>query len=292
MTRYLRSLEQILDEFDVAVLDQWGVLHDGSTPYPHAVDALEMLARHEKKIVVLSNSGKRAAPNLARIKRIGLPAQAISHVVTSGEALWEDLIGRHLKIDARVPRRIYPIGGQQSDASEWADDSDEIELRDHLDHSVDAIMLMGLPDGTRPNAYDEVFQIAIELQIALICSNPDKKAPRAGGLVMSPGALADRFDELGGEVVWYGKPHGNVYRAVRRWFPDVSADRFLMVGDSIEHDVAGGQNAGFLSAFIRSGIHANDFADVDDEEDLSSVCRRLVEEAGTDLPDYSLQFLA
>ena len=54
-----------MSEFDVAVLDQWGVLHDGTTPYPHAIGATKMLTDHGKQMTVVSNSGKRSAFNRA-----------------------------------------------------------------------------------------------------------------------------------------------------------------------------------------------------------------------------------
>ena len=292
MTRHIRTLQQALDEFDVAVLDQWGVLHDGSTPYPQAVNAMTMLARNGKKILVVSNSGKRAAHNLARIQRIGLPTDTIAKVITSGEALWEDLAEQRLTICGRVPRRLYPICGEEKDAHQWAAGCHHIALTETIDSSVDAIMLMGLADGTRPEAYDDVFRIAIEQKTPLLCSNPDKTSPRASGLVMSPGALADRFQEMGGEVLWYGKPNAHIYLAVQRSFPEVRCERFLMVGDSLEHDIAGAQKMGFASAFIRGGIHANDFANATSATRLAEICDRLVAQTGIRPPDFSLQYFA
>ena len=153
-------------------------------------------------------------------------------------------------------------------------------------------MLMGLADGTVVDAYDDVFRIAIHLKTPLICSNPDKTSPRASGLVISPGALADRFQELGGEVVWYGKPNANIYRAVQRSFPEVPSKRFLMVGDSLEHDIAGAQKMGFASAFIRGGIHANDFASASSQTRIMEICDHLVAQTGIQPPDFSLPYFA
>ncbi len=292
MTRHIQTLRQALGEFDVAVLDQWGVLHDGSTPYPHAASAMTMLARHGKRILVVSNSGKRAALNLARIEGIGLPADTITKVITSGEALWEDLAECRLTIRGSVPRRVYPICDQEDDAHQWAVGCNEIVITATLDASVDAIMLMGLADGTPADAYDEVFRNALELRTPLICSNPDKTSPRASGLVISPGALADRFQQMGGDVVWYGKPHANIYRAAQRSFPELDCNRFLMVGDSLEHDIAGALEMGFASAFVRGGIHANDFTGASSETLITEICDRLVAQTGIRPPDFSLPYLA
>ena len=67
MTRLLDSISQIADQFDAIVLDQWGVLHDGTTPYDGAIDALQRLVSQGSRLAVLSNSGKRSDLNAQRI---------------------------------------------------------------------------------------------------------------------------------------------------------------------------------------------------------------------------------
>ena len=292
MTLLLNRLEEVLDTFDIAVLDQWGVLHNGSQPYPHAGDAMRMLKAAGKEIVVLSNSGKRADLNLLRLQKTGLPVETVSKVITSGETLWEDVNEERLKVGGKTPRKIFPVSGQKNDPVQWADNSDKIEITFELDKTVDAIMLMGLQDSTAPDAFDVVFKEAREFQTPLICSNPDKTSPRAGGLVISPGALAERYVDMGGEVIWYGKPHLPVFRAVARRFPGLPVDRFLMVGDSLEHDIAGAQKAGMPSVFVRAGIHADDFRGTKSAAELLQVTDRLVARHGLSAPTYSLEFLA
>ncbi|MEL7026766.1 MAG: TIGR01459 family HAD-type hydrolase, partial [Pseudomonadota bacterium] len=91
MITQLQSLTEIAENYDAIVLDQWGVLHDGTRPYPHAVAALTSLAERGTRMAVLSNSGKRAGPNADRIAAIGFPAALFEVVMTSGEALWRDI---------------------------------------------------------------------------------------------------------------------------------------------------------------------------------------------------------
>ena len=292
MTLLINRLEEVLNTFDIAVLDQWGVLHNGSQSYPHAGDAMRMLKAAGKEIVVLSNSGKRADLNLLRLQEMGLPLETVSKVITSGETLWEDINEERLKVGGKIPRKIFPVSGQKHDPVQWADNSDKIEITFELDRTVDVIMLMGIQDGTTSDAFDAVFKEAREFQTPLICSNPDKTSPRAGRLVISPGALAERYADRGGEVIWYGKPHLPVFRAVARRFPGLPADRFLMVGDSLEHDIAGAQKAGMPSAFVREGIHAEEFRDAKSSTELSQVTDRLVAQRELSAPTYSLEFLA
>lgn len=292
MTRFIQSIQEILDHFDVAVLDQWGVMHNGAVPYPHAADAIAMLHAQGKHIVILSNSGKRAAQNLQRIAEMGLPAEHINDVVTSGEALREDFLAERLVINGKTPRTIYPICGKPGDADIWRGDDSTIQITQDCEEGVDCIMLMGLPDGSAPDIHDDTFERAALLGIPLICSNPDKTSPRAGGLVISPGALADRYAGMGGQVVWYGKPYRPVYDAVMRCRPDVKPSRFLMVGDSLEHDIAGAQQVGFGTAWVRGGIHADRFDGNEDTDRLVSITEELAETMGVQAPQFSLKYFA
>lgn len=292
MTRFIQSISEVLEAFDVAVLDQWGVLHNGSVAYPHAADAIATLHAHAKHIIVLSNSGKRAGANLQRIADMGLPAQHIADVVTSGEALHNDLLAGRLSINGKTPRTIFPICGKPGDAEDWRGDASSIRITRTCDDRVDCIMLMGLADGSSPDVHDDTFKQALALNIPLVCSNPDKTAPRAGGLVVSPGALADRYAAVGGQVVWYGKPYLPVYEAVMRCRPDIMPSRFLMVGDSLEHDIAGAQRAGFGTAWVRGGIHADAFDRSEDASKLATLTEELANRKRAPLPDFSLAYFA
>lgn len=296
MTELLSSLSEIYDDFDVAVLDQWGVLHDGSTPYAHAAQAMRSLADAGKLIFVLSNSGKRADLNLARIKDKGLPVDAIAQVVTSGEALWEDLRDQRLKINGACPRRLHVLCGNPTDAAAWASGADQLELVDDLSRDIDAVILMGVTDGVSDCHFDDLFSRMKQDGVPLICSNPDRKSPRSSGLVTSPGLLADRYQQRGGQVIWYGKPEPAVFRSVMRHCPGTSSRRIVMVGDSLQHDVQGAHRVGVRSVFVRAGLHAPDFASCKDDTEISQVIEQLAGRVSAAhaaiLPDYSLPSFA
>ena len=289
MTQFLQSLLDASNSFDVAVLDQWGVLHDGTNPYPQAIQALHDLRAAGKDVLVLSNSGKRADLNRKRIADLGLPVDAISQVITSGEAAWLDLTEGRITAAGRGAFTVLPLCAAPSDAVNWLGDAATITLAQSLDNSVDALLLMGLPDNSPDDVHDDLFRAALERDLPCICSNPDKLGIRANGMVRSPGQLAADYETAGGNVIWYGKPYSSVFEAVRRLHPDLLADRFLMVGDSLEHDIAGGNTAGFQTAFVRGGIHANAFAA---SQDLAATLAQLTADQTNTQPTYSLAMLA
>lgn len=55
----LTSLRDIPLSYKGVFLDQFGVLHDGTTPYPGAIEGVEYLADRGMKLLIISNSSRR-----------------------------------------------------------------------------------------------------------------------------------------------------------------------------------------------------------------------------------------
>jgi HAD superfamily hydrolase (TIGR01459 family) len=255
----ITALAEIADGFDALVFDQWGVLHDGTRAYPGAVAAVTALAARGTRMAVLSNSGKRSDINAARIQAMGFSPDLFEVVMTSGEALWWDL---HADRCGGVAR-LFPITAAPGDAAAWIRGLADVDLVSVLD-DADAVLLMGLPDDA-PHRAEAVLARALASKLPLLCSNPDRASPRAGGVtVKSPGSLAHDYRAAGGDVRFYGKPHRDVFRAVERSLArgghPVDPARLLMIGDSPEHDIAGAHAAGWQTLFVRGGLHASHFA--------------------------------
>lgn len=278
MVRRLDSLADIAAGYDAVVLDQWGVLHDGSAPYAGALASLDALESTGTRLAVLSNSGKRAAPNAARIAAMGFAPDLFELVMTSGEALWQDIAGGLVSV-----RRLCAIERSAGDATAWAAGLD-VTLTDSAEEA-EAVLLMGLSDGASPAPVAEVLDTALARGIPVLCTNPDRASPRAGGVTVgSPGALAHAHADAGGNVRFYGKPHLPVFRAVGSAL-GLTSGRILMVGDSLEHDVAGAKDAGWDAVFVEGGLHAAAF---DGSAPPETTLARLAAATGAPLPDYTL----
>ncbi len=285
MTRAIDSLLDVAGDYDAIVLDQWGVLHDGTTPYPGAVTALEALQAHGLRLAVLSNSGKRALPNAARIAGMGFDKGLFEVVMTSGEALWQDIANGRIAY-----KRLCAITRDEGDAEVWAKGLDLIMTASP--DAADAVLLMGLPDDdspdSDPNGAYAILDTTRCIGTPMLCTNPDRASPRAGGVtVTSPGALAHEYAQAGGEVAFYGKPHAAVFRAVELAL-GIQQGRLLMVGDSLEHDIAGGHSAGWDTAFIRGGLHASAFAG---SADVLATIAELARADDAPMPTFTLDQL-
>ena len=144
MTQRIQSIIDLAPQYDAIVVDQWGVLHNGSTAYPEAISALERLSERSIPLAVLSNSGKRARENRDRISHMGFDQAMFKKVMTSGEALWQDIKLRHISETS-----FYAIERANGDAQSWAEGLD-ITLTS-IEHAQ-AVLLMGLADDADKSA--------------------------------------------------------------------------------------------------------------------------------------------
>ncbi len=278
MTQAIDSIFDVASDYDAIVLDQWGVLHDGSAAYPRAIGTVKKLRTAGHRLAVLSNSGKRSAPNAERIAKLGFEQNLFDAVMTSGEALWCD-VERQLISE----RRFFAIERTPGDAEQWVQGL-KIDFSSNLE-DADAILLMGIPDNSSLEDWRELIEQALASDLIIYCSNPDLASPRSGShTTMSPGALAREFRRLGGKVVLYGKPYRAIFRALQNL---LGANRLLMVGDSLDHDVAGAKISGWDSLLIEDGLYSTDFA----AGDASFVLQHLCAKSGAPAPTYRTKAL-
>lgn len=276
----LEGLSEVADRFDVFLLDQFGVLHDGTAPYAHAVEAIEALAARGKKLAVLSNSGQRSESNRARLAELGIPVDRLTMVVTSGEVARGLLTERTEEPWRSLGRRCLFYSRDTDTAPVDGLDIDLVTRED----AAEFVLLAGsrAPEWTLAD-YVRLLRSALERGLPLVCTNPDRVAVGPSGLRLSAGGIAAWYEEAGGRVHYVGKPHPEIYRACLKGMGEPDLARVAVVGDSFEHDVAGGIASGLATVFVESGIHADAFA----SGDRDAVLRRLSGEHRV-TPDFTL----
>jgi HAD superfamily hydrolase (TIGR01459 family) len=246
----IAGLGAIADRFDHVLLDQWGTLHEGGQIFPAARDCVAQLRKAGKRVLVLSNSGKRAESNATRLGALGLPADAYDGILTSGEVTWHGLKARKKPFN-KFGRNCFPItrGGDHG----IVDGLDLVVVDDMA--KADFILLAGLDDAAaEPERWRECLTAAAR-GVPMLCANPDLVMFGAKGLTPASGALARFYQALGGDVTFVGKPHAPIFATALERLGQPDPGRVLMIGDSLEHDVAGARAAGMLALLISSGVH-------------------------------------
>ncbi|WP_054775021.1 TIGR01459 family HAD-type hydrolase, partial [Methylogaea oryzae] len=234
-SRLVAGTAAFADRYRTFLVDQWGVLHDGRQPFPGAVDCLRRLMAQGKQVAVLSNSGKPAADNVARLRAMGIPEDCYTAVVTSGEVVRNALAARTPPFPPSLGRRCFLLSSDGSDSLVRGLD---LELTPTV-ADADFILLAGVADGLPLEHYLPLLECGGNRGLPLICANPDLVRFSPQGLTFSAGELARRYEQLGGTVHYIGKPHEAIYRYCGQVLADFDPAQAVAVGDSVGHDVSG-----------------------------------------------------
>lgn len=288
MPQILERFAPLADRYDAFILDQWGVLHDGIRPYPGVLETLERLHGAGKKIVLLSNSGRRAEFSATQLARRGFDLSQFSAVVTSGETGWLGFRDRAEPPFTEFGRRCLLV---TRDGDRTVAEGVGLELVDSVE-DAEFIYLSGVePPPMTAEDYFPLLDRALQLGLPILCTNPDLVAVSGTELALAPGTLSERYRAAGGGVAYVGKPHAPVYRACRAALPGVASSAIVCVGDSTAHDIKGANDAGLASAFVTNGIHAAEFpAGADDVAKLAAVEHLARSHGGR--PDWVIPSLA
>jgi HAD superfamily hydrolase (TIGR01459 family) len=250
-------LSAIADRYDAFILDLWGVLHDGVRPYPGVVDALHQLKRRDKRSVVLSNAPRRAGPVAHRMQEIGIAPELYDTLHSSGEETWRLLKERTDPTFARLGRRFLPLMPRRDRGLIEGLDLEMTETAS----AAEFVLVTGLDDASETVAdYEEPLSAAARLRRPMVCANPDLEVIRDGIRELCAGALAVRYEALGGRVHYVGKPKPAVYYRCFSYLAGIEPARILAVGDSLRTDVAGAVGVGIDSLLVTGGIHAAELA--------------------------------
>jgi len=267
------GLREIADHFDLLLVDQYGVLHDGTAPYPSAIEALAGIAARGRKVVVLTNSGKSSAANRARLDALGFGNSRLHAVVSSGEVALQCVRDRTLGPRFTEGADICVIGRP---GDTYALSSDHFTLIAHPQDAAFLVFAGSDAPRTSLDSYRSTLNAAAQANVPAICVNPDITMIREGELVSAPGAIARVYESLGGTVEYFGKPYAAIFdRAIADAAMEPGA-RAIMIGDSPEHDVAGARAMGLSTLLVRTGIHR----DLPEQQLL-----RLCEQCGG-MPDF------
>ena len=251
----LSGLRDFVDRYDGFILDLWGVIHDGVTPYPGAQHTLSRLRGLGKSTVLLSNAPRRAASLVRLMTRMGLQRDLYDHVLSSGEAVYQELLERRDPWFAALGTLCFHLG-PPSEADLF--DGLGLELVPDIDRA-EFIVVTG-PDSLDETVEDfiPVLAAAAARRLPMVCANPDLAVIRQGRRLVCAGALARYYEGIGGQVCYRGKPDPAIYRSCLALLGVADRSRVLAVGDSLHTDIAGACRAGLDCLLCTTGVHADE----------------------------------
>ena len=256
--RFAERLRDVVGSAEVLLSDIWGVVHNGLAAFPDACQALHNFRQQGGTVILITNAPRPADSVQRQLRKLEVADEIYDAIVSSGD------LTRHFVAD-HPGQKMFWIGPERDNSIYRGLDPVLSPLE-----QADYIVCTGLFDDETESAenYRAMLLQARERSLTLVCANPDIVVERGDRLIYCAGAVAELYLELGGEVIFYGKPHRPIYEraialASERRGHAVELNRVLAIGDSVRTDLAGAQGFGIDCLFVTRGIHSEEFAGIE-----------------------------
>jgi HAD superfamily hydrolase (TIGR01459 family) len=256
--RFAERLSDLVAGVDVVLSDIWGVVHNGLEAFPEACEALHTFRARGGTVILITNAPRPADSVQRQLRKMHVADETYDAIVSSGD------LTRHYVAD-HPGKKVFWLGPERDNSIYRGLDPLLAPLE-----AADYIVCTGLFDDETESAedYRGMMLKARERQLTLVCANPDIVVERGDRLIYCAGAIAELYRELGGDVIFYGKPHRPIYEramelAAERQSHPIQLNRVLAIGDSVRTDLTGAHAFGIDCLFLTRGIHSEEFEGID-----------------------------
>lgn len=251
------GLAGLASRYDTILCDVWGVIHNGRAAFTEACDALVKFREGGGRVCLITNAPVPEAQVVRYFEPLGVPAEAFDACVSSGDAT-------RYELTQRPGQTVWRLGGDEG----WEHDRhlyEGLDLKFDDSAKADLLLCIGLRDmaNDQPEDYRAELKEGVDRGLPMLCANPDKQVRVGGKLYWCAGALADVYEDLGGQVIYPGKPYAPIYKLALERVAAMGAParNILCIGDSPATDVRGARSQGFDSLYVGTGLkqHGPDF---------------------------------
>ena len=260
MSKIIKSIGDIISLYDVFILDQWGVMHDGYQGYDLAINSVEKLIRENKKLIIISNSSKRKTSSISRLKSLGFDKNHFIEVMTSGEMIWQEIFTSIDNYGNNIKNCFHIYNSSKEDGLEFRNGLEKFNFVSNISEA-NFILACTPFENTEPIDYIPILKDALDMNLVMFCANPDFVTIEKNNdkNIYCMGTIADLYEHMGGRVVILGKPSKEIYKVSCKKIEDLNKSKILAIGDSLDHDILGANNFNIDSVLISSGIHKDLF---------------------------------
>ena len=247
----ITGLADLAGRYDAVLSDVWGVVHNGISAFPSAVDALAQFRANGGKVVFITNAPRPSPPIVAMLDELGVHRGAYDAIVSSGDAT-------RVMIEKYRGRAIHHVGPPTGDDLLYAG----LGVRRTGVDEAEAIVVTDLDtDDDTPEMYRERAKTWLARKLPMICANPDRVVEHGDKIIYCGGALGDLYAAMGGMVLMAGKPYQPIYEEAFRLAEEAAGrpldkSRVLAIGDSVRTDATGAAQFGLDLLFVTGSIHA------------------------------------
>ncbi len=259
MTPILSNLAEISARYDVLFCDLWGCLHNGVRVFPEAAAALQGFRRQGGTVILVTNSPRPRASVRKQLEGMGAPEDCYDDIASSGDAAQAAMAA------GLYGRQVYHLGPERDLTFFVDEDGKPYDIARVPLEEAEGIVCTGLFDDRTetPEDYRLTIATGVNRGLKMLCANPDIIVDVGETRIYCAGAIAQAYEEAGGEAHYFGKPHAPIYQLSRQRAEAargqaVQDEAILCIGDGIATDIRGGVGEGLDSLFITGGLAAGD----------------------------------
>ena len=258
------GLAALRESYNALLCDVWGVLHNGRQAFDGAYDCLKNWRDGGGKVLLLSNAPRPGRTVAAQLDRMGVAGDAFDAVLTSGDVAQQMTLQR-----IKDGQRCFHVGPDKD-----MDLIEDAKIPISGLEEADFILFTGMYDDDveTPDDYRDMMATWQARNLPVLCANPDRKVQMADKVIYCAGAVAELYEQAGGEVVWLGKPYLPVYTQAREKLATMLDEpKILAVGDGPKTDIPGAANAGLDALFISGGLAGASGHAIDPPEEIAAL---------------------
>jgi len=258
----IEGVREIINKYEVFILDQWGVMHDGKRGYSHAIKCIDYLKHNNKKIIVISNSSNRRQSSINNLPLLGFNPDLFDEIITSGEMIWQTISLCIEDYGDNLKKCFHMYDDVREDGLKYRNGLHNIEFVSDI-KKADFILACTPYQNSQPIDYIPVLNEAYKNNNLMFCANPDYETVTKinNNNIFCMGTIAQLYQEMGGKVITLGKPSKEIYDEALKSLSSYKKSQIVAIGDSLFHDIMGAKQFGIDSVLITSGIHTDSFSE-------------------------------
>ncbi|HJD56346.1 MAG TPA: TIGR01459 family HAD-type hydrolase [Rickettsia endosymbiont of Pyrocoelia pectoralis] len=255
-TLNLKNISEIMNDYDVFLFDLWGVIIEGGHTYPNVVQNINKIIE-QKKVYFVTNAPRNIFSLYQIIKSWGVNVQS-DMIFSSGEVAVQMILESKELFDINKPV-IYHLGHLENDIVNGI----QCPISDNVNEANIFLMTIYRDENENLdlNEFDELFKTVVDRKMITICANPDLGINQHGVYRYCSGYYDEKIKQLGGKVIYSGKPYKEIYSKILKECHNIPKNRILMIGDTFYTDILAANWLGIDSALVLTGnsreYHAN-----------------------------------
>ena len=259
--QFLKNIREIINKYEVFILDQWGVIHDGNKGYSHAIKCINYLKANNKKLIIISNSSKRKQSSINRLPILGFNSDLFDEVITSGEMIWQTISLSLEEYGDNLKKCFHIFDNTKEDGIKYREGLNNLEFV-HDIREANFILACTPYKNSLPMDYIPILNEAYKNKMLMFCANPDFETVEKNDKknILCMGTIAQLYQDMGGNVIILGKPSQEIYHEATKCVNSYKKSQMVAIGDSLFHDILGAKKFGIDNVLITSGIHADYFS--------------------------------